>query len=308
MRKYAHKLTMGDTESEVFTCRYDPSDKYIACGYGEGSVRVYDAKDGKCAHTLANNINLEGKTEDMPITDIRWRPTSSTNKTSNILVSASADGWLRHWHVPSGKCFHSYKCQDDDDQQIYSIDFNADGNSLATVGKDKIVRIYDEQTKALVLRMKENGDQLPGHSNRVFALRFNPYNPNMLVSGGWDNTLQIYDVRKRGPVAAIYGPHICGDAIDFKDDGVTIIAGSYRDKDSLEVYDLREYEKVRNIEWDGLVEQPPVYVNGKKLPRDAPFIYSCLFNNTTSQVIAGGAGANEVRVFDFKTGALISAV
>ena len=36
--------------------------------------------------------------------------------------------------------------------------------------------------------MKEKGD-FPGHSNRIFSVKFNPIRQNMLVSGGWDNTL-----------------------------------------------------------------------------------------------------------------------
>jgi COMPASS component SWD3 len=101
------------------------------------------------------------------------------------------------------------------------------------------------------MKMKENGDEFPGHSNRVFCLKFNPYNPNLICSGGWDNTVQIYDVRKRGPVMSLYGPHICGDAIDYKSDGHTILTGSYRDKDVLELWDLRTKEKVKTIEWNG---------------------------------------------------------
>ncbi len=75
--------------------------------------------------------------------------------------------------------------------------------------------------------MKESSE-LPGHSNRIFCVKFNPYDPNKIASGGWDNTIQIYDIRKKGPIASIYGPHICGDAIDFKNDGFTLLTGSYR--------------------------------------------------------------------------------
>ena len=75
--------------------------------------------------------------------------------------------------------------------------------------------------------MKEAGE-LPGHSNRIFCVRFDPQNSNMLSSGGWDNTVQIYDIRKKGPVGSIYGPHICGDAIDYYNDGFTLMTGSYR--------------------------------------------------------------------------------
>ena len=100
------------------------------------------------------------------------------------------------------------------------------------------------------MSMKENGE-LCGHSNRVFCVKFDPVNQNMLASGGWDNTVQIYDIRKKGPITSIYGPHICGDAIDFKDDGNTMQTGSYRQDDVIELWDLRTFKKFRDIAWDG---------------------------------------------------------
>ena len=102
----------------------------------------------------------------------------------------------------------------------------------------------------MVLKMKENGD-LCGHSNRIFCVKFDPNDPNFLASGGWDNTIQIYDIRKRGPVAHMYGPHVCGDAIDFKNDGTTLLTGSYRQTDVLELWDLRNFKKFKTYHWDG---------------------------------------------------------
>jgi len=87
--------------------------------------------------------------------------------------------------------------------------------------------VYDETTKSLSLKMKQKGD-IPGHSNRVFCVKFNPIDPNILFTGGWDNTVQIYDIREKGPVSYIFGPHICGDTIDVKNDGMTLLTGSYR--------------------------------------------------------------------------------
>jgi len=97
----------------------------------------------------------------------------------------------------------------------------------------------------------KKADKFVGHSNRVICLRFNPTNQFSLVSGGWDNTLQIYDIRRKGPVANIYGPHICGDSIDYKDDGFTLLTGSYREENALELWDLRTLKKFRDIPWDG---------------------------------------------------------
>ena len=47
-------MTLGDSKSEVFSCQYDPTDKYIACGYGDGALRVYNTESGKCSFTLFN--------------------------------------------------------------------------------------------------------------------------------------------------------------------------------------------------------------------------------------------------------------
>jgi len=52
-------------------------------------------------------------------------------------------------------------------------------------------------------------------------------------------------------VASMYGPSICGEAIDFKSDGFTVMTGSYRQKDVIELWDMRNFKKYRDIDWDG---------------------------------------------------------
>jgi len=116
---------------------------------------------------------------------------------------------------------------DDPKNHLYTLDYSADGNILATAGKDYKIRLYDESTKSLVSTMAERGN-LPGHTNRVYCVKFNPYDRNMMASGGWDHTLQIYDVREAKPVHAMCGPNVCGESIDFRNDGYTCITGSYK--------------------------------------------------------------------------------
>lgn len=105
-RRFTHKMTLGDSNSEVFTARFDPSDKYLACGFGDGAIRVYNTINGKCSFTLCSLVDSWGKSDDFPVTALRWRPVSQSMKTQNVLVSCSADGWLKHWHATSGKCLH----------------------------------------------------------------------------------------------------------------------------------------------------------------------------------------------------------
>jgi len=69
------------------------------------------------------------------------------------------------------------------------MDYNHDASCLATGGSDMFIRLYDEQTKSEIAKMKDLGDLYPGHSNRVFCVKWNPGNHNLIASGGWDKTI-----------------------------------------------------------------------------------------------------------------------
>ena len=76
MRRVTHRMTFGDSNSEVFCTRFDPEDRYIACGYGDGIVRIYNMETGKLAFSLGGQVHYHGGhiLEEMPVTGIRWRP------------------------------------------------------------------------------------------------------------------------------------------------------------------------------------------------------------------------------------------
>ena len=225
--------------------KYSHDDRYLATGYGDGLTRIYNLATGKLSYTLQH---FEGDDATMPVTALTWRPVTPQMKTQNVLVTAQADGSLKHWHATSGKCLH--KTCEDPDNHLYCLDFTHDGIFLAVAGRDRTVRIYDETTKSLAFEMKQKG-KLIGHGNRIYCVKFNKGDENIVVSGGWDNNIFVYDMRYRGPIHAIYGPHICGESIDFKRDGYTMACGSYRGEDALEIYDLRMMRRSRVIQWQG---------------------------------------------------------
>lgn len=68
---------------------------------------------------------------------------------------------------------------------------------------------------------------------------------NLFLSGGWDGTLLLWDIRDYKPVNFIIGPYISGDSIDVLDN--LILTGSFRDKLALELYDLRNFLKVSDV-------------------------------------------------------------
>ena len=56
-RKYGHKMTLGDTDCEIFSCKYNLSDQLIAAGFGDGAIRVYNTQTVKCEYTFAGKLN-----------------------------------------------------------------------------------------------------------------------------------------------------------------------------------------------------------------------------------------------------------
>jgi WD40 repeat protein len=79
---------------------------------------------------------------------------------------------------------------------------------------------------------------MDGHMNRVFALQYHPTDPNLLISGGWDDTVQFWDIRVSQSIRKISGPHICGNALDIEPGSFNIATGSWRYQSPLEVSNL----------------------------------------------------------------------
>jgi len=177
--------------------------------------------------------------------------------------------------------------RDPTESDLYCLDYNKTGDILATAGKDFKIRLYDDETKNQIMEMKSGGEQLPGHSNRVFSVKFTD-DPNLLISGGWDNTIQIWDMRMSMTIGSIYGPHICGESIDVRGD--KILTGSYRPKNCLEIFSLQERKKIDSIPWNGKKDEEEEYA----------FLYGAMFDKKTGKYIfAAGAGRNEAHFFNY---------
>ena len=197
------------------------------------------------------------------------------------------------------------------------MDFNKDCTLLATAGSDKIIRIYDEETKSLAMSLKD-GNGMPGHSNRIFCTKWDPIETKILYSGGWDKTIQIYDTRTKGPVQSMLGAMITGDAIDVNKDDHILLTGCYQTNENLRLYDFRKMECLKVIDWEGKGYVEPVAHNYQetqhrlerddKLKHAGTFIYSAQFSRLRTMILAGGSGKSEAKVFDYKTGEMLAMI
>ncbi|CAM9669906.1 unnamed protein product [Choristocarpus tenellus] len=126
-------LTISENSSEVFCTRFSPDGKFLAAGCGDGAIRIFNVSTG----ALAYNVQT-GSSKSLPITALRFRPSMMQSKTRNVLVSADAEGNIRHWHITSGKCLNTIEADD----QFYALDYRLDGNVFAATGKSHLVCVF----------------------------------------------------------------------------------------------------------------------------------------------------------------------
>ena len=273
--KMQFKLSVGDKKTEVFSCRFDSDDKYIATGCQDGSTRVYNILSGKCTGILVPK-DIAPEDIKFPITQVRWFP---GQKNPGLLTAVSSDGWIRYWDTLSGKCLDSFQ-NEAELPDLYAFEFNKTAKYFACGGKEGLVKIYDEATHKLASVLRTGGEHIPGHTNRVFSIKWTD-DPNVLISAGWDNLLIIWDLRNEIPISSLYGPHICGDSIDVQGD--TIVTGSYRSTNALQFWSIKEQKIIQEVDWE----------------LGSSYLYTAKFNKIYGDyVLAGGATKNEAKLFD----------
>lgn len=293
--RFHHKLQIKLQSStlpatEVFCCTYSPDSKLLATGCMDGTVRVFDNK-GDLAYSMDASPS-----EQLPTTCVRFRPNAGSSKTKNVLLVANADGTVSHWHLLTRTNLYTTR---EEDNQVYALDYRPDGEMFASAGRDAKVRVYEESTKSLLMTLAVgNGHTSAGHSNRVYSVKFSPHDPTQLVSGGWDNTVQIWDTRAGISVRSIYGPHICGDGVDIHPGGKTLLTASWRPENALQLWDLGTSKLIENVPFNTPSSEPRPEA-----------LYTCQFEPTRGDVVAaGGSGTNEGKLIDLKSGKCLDTV
>ena len=266
------RWSIQEENCEIFCVQFSDDSNLVASGLSNGNVSLRSATTGRLSYSLQQSEM------QFPVTSVRFNP-----KDPKIFIAASADGIIREWTTKNSTFRWTTQ---EVDNQIYALDFQHTGSIFASAGRDCKVRIYDFSTKKIVQELSRNEFDLEttrGHCNRIYSLKFNPEDTNMMLSGGWDDTIQVWDLRAGSPVRAIFGPHICGDSIDISRNN--ILACSWRTDDQIQLFDIRTFTPIQTIKWPASDDDPQC------------LIYSAKFVPNGKHFLCGGSGVNQVRIF-----------
>ncbi|KAG2497066.1 hypothetical protein HYH03_005063 [Edaphochlamys debaryana] len=237
---------------------------------------------------------LPSSSSEGVVTALAFRPDMPGSRMQNVLLAAQGDA-IVHLHVGSRRVVHTAH---EPGNKVNALAMRADGHMFASAGSDYVVRVYDEATVS-PCRTLDHGDGVTttGHTSHVFSLAWQPDDPQILLSGGWDNRVLVWDLRVHRSVRSISGPHICGDALDVQpatgpgsSGAPLVLTGSWRSAHPLQLWDLGSGRLLTNLPW----WQPEP---------DACLPYAARFGTGSAAglVVAGGSGVQPmVRVYHLK--------
>ena len=238
--------SIEERPSDTLNIQMNLDDTHFAVGCSDGMVRIYAASSCHLTRTL----NCRMTTLTPAVTSTRWRPSKSS--TQNILFATTGDGFISHWHATSGKLLDKFQLTN---TQVLCSDITVSGAKFALGCHDNTVKVFDENSRSHLFTCESGRGNRLGHSNRIFAVKW--LDENLLVSGGWDNNVVLWDVRAGRSVGGVFGPLIAGESIDFCED--LLYTGSYDFKSQVQVWDMRNFSLVNEVSLPLSDRQAKVY-------------------------------------------------
>jgi small GTP-binding protein len=147
---------------------WSPDGSYLASPSSDKTIRMWDARNGACVHTLQ-----AGHTEGA--NSVAWSPDGRR-------LASSGDTTIRLWDVISGKLLQTLEGHA---HSIDSVAWSPDGQRLASASRDKTIRLWDVISGKLL-------QTLEGHAHSIDSVAWSPDGRRLASSG--DTTIRLWDV------------------------------------------------------------------------------------------------------------------
>lgn len=170
-------------------------------------------------------------------------------------------------------------------QPITCLDFNNNGQILATGSDDKNIKIWQVENWKLI-------HTLNNHTKAVKSVKFHPQR-NILVSGSWDKTIKIWDIDQCQEVLSIPGHKLQINAVVFSPNGDIIASGS-SDR-TVKLWRIYQDEKSTDYHYQLL----RILVNHTWPVLTIAF-------SPDGKILASGSSDNTINLWDVNTGELIT--
>ncbi|MEE8392640.1 MAG: ABC transporter permease subunit [Anaerolineae bacterium] len=173
--------------SELYDMVLSPNNSLVAAGAHDGTVRVWDTRNGWAAYTLSGHSG--------PVVGVAFTPDNST------LISAGHDGTVRLWNVSAvlnagASSKQEGQVLDAGGEPLNDMALATDGSILATVGADGVVRVFDVALGQMLQSIGLN-------ENAKLAVALS--SDGALVAADDGVNIQLWDTHTGDPIRTLAG-------------------------------------------------------------------------------------------------------
>jgi WD40 repeat protein/serine/threonine protein kinase len=233
----------GHTDT-IFAIAFSLVEMVVLTSSADGTVRLWDAKTGKCLRVL--------KCTGGDIRSIAFSPdgktviTASTEGTARIwdikkgvlsavllghegsihavsfspdgrhVLTGSADLTAKLWGVRSGKCLQTLIEHTGD---VDAVAFSSDGKFALTGSSDCTSKYWNLESGERLLTLQ-------GHSDAIRSLAFSP-NDKQALTGSVDTTAILWNLETGRYIHILKGHNALVSSVDFSPDGQMALTGSW---------------------------------------------------------------------------------
>lgn len=208
-------MELSGHSGEIFAAKFDPTGNLIASGSMDRTIMLWRTY-GDCE----NYGVLTG--HKGAILDLQW------SRDSEILYSASADMHLASWDLTTGERIRRYMGHE---EIINTMDTARRGEELLLSGSDDgTIGLWDPRTKHAADHIETD---FP-----VTAVAFSESGTE-IYSGGIDNDIKIWDLRKKAVVQSMLGHSDTVTTLRVSPDGQQLL--SYAMDSTARTWDVRPF-------------------------------------------------------------------
>ncbi|KAI0119989.1 WD40-repeat-containing domain protein [Nemania sp. FL0031] len=194
---------------------------YVLAGSSDRSIRLYNPQPGSSSGTTTTTTNT---------TNHHSLPSSHLSKKH--VASQPV--------VPEGRLIQTYSAHG---YEVLSLTVSSDNARFASAGGDRAVFLWDVASAQTLRRF--GGASSHGHTARVNSVVFAGDGDTLLISGGLDTTVRVWDVRSGAPKPVQVLSEAKDAVSSLATHGSEIVAGSVDGR--VRTYDVRAGRCVTDV-------------------------------------------------------------